>query len=68
MLNAGTRLEDPTDTASERVPAQSCTALAEEGGSQLLTFTIANTTATVDEPMTFTVPGVDGAMVEVVVP
>lgn len=68
VLNAGTRLSDPSDTTSEVVPAQYCTALVEEGGTQMLTFTIADTSAAVDEPMSFTVPGVDSAVVEVVVP
>lgn len=68
VLNAGTRPEDPNDSGSEAVPVQYCTALVEEGGSQMLTFTIANTSAAVEEPMTFTVPGVDDAVVKVVVP
>lgn len=68
VLNAGTRAEVPDDPASERVPAEYCTALVDEGGTQLLTFTIANTSDAVEEPMTFTVPGVETATVEVVVP
>ncbi|MFV0306402.1 MAG: hypothetical protein ACK5OX_01505 [Desertimonas sp.] len=68
VLHAGTRLEDPADTTSDQVPAQYCTALVEEGGTQLLTFAISTTSAAATEPMNFTVPGVDGALVEVVVP
>ena len=68
VLDAGLRYEDPTDTSSEQVPAQHCTALVEKGGTQLLTFTIANTSAAQDAPMTFSIPGLDAASVEVVVP
>lgn len=68
VLHGGTRLDDPSDTTSEQVPAQFCTALVEEGGTQLLTFTISTPSVAATEPMEFVVPGVDGAVVEVVVP
>jgi hypothetical protein len=68
VLNAGTQRVDPTDAESEVEPVQRCTALAEEGGSQFLTFTINQSSANVDVPMEFVVPGVEGARVEVMVP
>ncbi len=67
VLNAGTRPSDPTDPESEMVPFQICTALAHDGGSQFLTFTIFQSSAHVDSPMEFVVPGVEGAVVELVV-
>jgi hypothetical protein len=68
VLNAGTQRVDPTDAESEVEPVQRCTALAEEGGSQFLTFTRNQSSANVDVPMEFVVPGVEGARVEVMVP
>jgi hypothetical protein len=65
VLNGGTRPEDPTDPDSEMVPFQQCTALTEEGGSQFMTFSIFQSSAVAAEPMSFVVPGVDGAMIEV---
>jgi hypothetical protein len=65
VLNGGTRPEDPNDPESEQVPFQACTALAEESGSQFLTFTIYQSSVEAAEPMSFTVPGVEEAMVEV---
>lgn len=67
VLNAGTRRSDPNDPDSEEVPFQLCTALVEEGGTQFLTFTINRSSAHVDDPMEFVVPGVEGAVVELVV-
>ncbi|MBA3604926.1 MAG: hypothetical protein M3487_05040 [Actinomycetota bacterium] len=50
------------------VPTQRCTSLVEEGGSQLLTFSIAMPSAAREQPYLFTVPGVDDTQIEVVVP
>jgi len=71
VLDLGTRPE--VDEAGEvvegsEVPDQRCTALVEEGGSQLLTVTIGEPSSSSDTPYRFLVPGVDGAEVEVVVP
>jgi hypothetical protein len=45
-----------------------CTALVEEGGVQLLTVVFDKPSFAVDEPFAFTVPGVESAVVPVVVP
>ena len=60
--------EQGEEIEGERVPDQRCTALAEEGGAQLLTFEINKPSATSEDPFRFTVPGVDGQAIEVVVP
>jgi hypothetical protein len=49
------------------VPAHECTALVEEGGSQLLTFTI-DLPSTAFGPFQFVVPGVEGQTIGVIVP
>jgi hypothetical protein len=51
----------------EPVATQECTALVEEGGSQLLTFTIDLPSADFG-PFQFLVPGVEGQAIEVIVP
>ena len=51
----------------EPVPTQECTQLVEEGGSQLLTFTI-DLSSTAFGPFQFVVPGVEGQSIEVIVP
>ena len=61
----GSTLSEPEGNGQ---PTQRCTALVEEGGSQLLTFSIITPSAAREEPYRFVVPGVDGAEVEVVVP
>ena len=61
----GATLSEPEGNGQ---PTQRCTALVEEGGSQLLTFSIPTPSAAREEPYRFVVPGVDGAEVEVVVP
>lgn len=72
VLNLGERpaVDEATEETipDETVPVQVCTALVEEGGSQLMTFTIAEASAAAEDPYTFTVPGVDGQAIEVVVP
>ena len=50
------------------MPNQRCTQLAEEGGSQLMTFSIPTPSSVADSPYSFFVPGVEGAELEVVVP
>lgn len=52
----------------EEQPVQLCTALVEEDGMQLLTFRPARRSSASDSPYRFTVPGVDGQEVELVVP
>jgi hypothetical protein len=72
VLNLGERaaVDEATEETipDETVPVQHCTALVEEGGSQFMTFTIARSSSTADSPYTFTVPGVDGQAIEVIVP
>jgi hypothetical protein len=72
VLDLGTRpvVDEATgDTVpDETVPNQKCTQLADDGGSQLMTFSITVPSWAADAPYAFTVPGVDTAKVEVVVP
>ena len=72
MLNLGERaaVDEATEETipGETVPVQHCTALVEEGGSQFMTFTIPVSSSVADGPYTFTVPGVDGQAIEVIVP
>jgi hypothetical protein len=71
VLDLGTRPEtDETgDTVPDtEVPDQQCTQLAEEGGSQLMTFSIATPTWAAASEYRFFVPGVDGADIAVEVP
>ncbi len=71
FLDLGTRPEvdeaglPVEDTA---VPFQYCTALVEDGGRQLMTFSIPTASAYAEQPYRFIVPGVDGAELEVLVP
>jgi hypothetical protein len=72
VLDLGTRPE--TDEATGETipdteePNQICTALADEDGSQFLTFTISTSSSLAERPYAFFVPGVDGAQMEVLVP
>ena len=71
MLDLGTRPEldeDGEEIPDSEMPNQRCTPLVEEGGSQLLTFSIPTPSSVADSPYSFIVPGVDGARLEVVVP
>lgn len=68
VLDLGTRAEtDETgETIPDReVPNQLCTQLVEDGGSQLMTFSIPTPSRYADTPYRFVVPGVDGAEVPV---
>jgi hypothetical protein len=53
---------------NEVVPAVRCTPLVEEGGSGFMTFEIGVPSGATEHPYQFTVPGVDGQSIEVVVP
>ena len=71
VLDMGTRPE--TDETGDTIPDtefpnQRCTQLVEEGGSQLLTFSIATPSRYAATPYRFIVPGVDGAEILVDVP
>ena len=72
VLDLGTRpvVDEATgDTVpDETQPNQKCTQLAEDGGSQLMTFSIPVPSWAAEEPYAFVVPGVDTARVEVSVP
>ncbi len=72
VLNLGERpaVDEATEETipDETVPIQYCTALVEDGGSQLLTFSIPDSSTITGTAYSFTVPGVDGQAVEVVVP
>jgi hypothetical protein len=72
VLDLGTepKVDEATgDTIpGETVPNQVCTQLADDGGSQLLTFSVAVPSWAAAEPYAFVVPGVDGAKIPVTVP
>jgi hypothetical protein len=72
VLDLGTRAEVDEETGDTipdtEEPAQHCTQLVEEGGSQLLTFSIPTSSTYADSPYRLFVPGVEGAEVEVIVP
>ena len=72
VLDLGTKPavdEETGDTVpDETVPNQKCTQLADDGGSQLMTFSITVPSWAAEQPYAFVVPGVDTAHVEVVVP
>jgi hypothetical protein len=71
FLDLGTRPEvDEAGAPIEdtAVPFQFCTALVEDGGRQLMTFSIPTASAYAEAPYVMTVPGVEGAEVEVLVP
>ena len=71
VLDLGTRPEVDAEgeiVPDTEVPDQLCTTLVEDGGSQLLTFSIPTSSRLADSPYRFVVPGVDGAEVEVLVP
>jgi hypothetical protein len=65
MLEYAVQGED--DEGDAAVPAQQCTNLVEEDGSQLMTFSI-DLPSEVYGPFRFVVPGVEGQSIEVVVP
>ena len=66
VLEYAVRVENATGEL-EAVPAQSCTTLVEEGGSQLMTFSI-DLPSEVYGPYQFVVPGLDDQAIEVIVP
>jgi hypothetical protein len=66
VLEYTERLEN-ADGDLEEVPAAQCTTLVEEGGSQLLTFSI-DLPSEVYGPYQFVVPGLDDQSIAVVVP
>lgn len=67
-LDLGTEVVETEDGGEEEIPNQTCTTLVEDGGSQLMTFRIDLPSAAVPDGYFFFVPGVDTAMLEVVVP
>jgi hypothetical protein len=72
VLDLGTRPEVDEATGETvpdtKVANQICTTLVEDGGSQFMTFSIAEPSELAENPYRFVVPGVDGAEVGVVVP
>ena len=63
------RAENDETGELEPVPAEQCTPLVEEGGSQLMTFAIDRPVATAYGPFQFVVPGRRRARsIEVIVP
>jgi hypothetical protein len=67
-LDLGTEVVEGEDGEEEEMPVQYCTALVEDGGEQLLTFTIPLPSNAVEGGYNFFVPGVEGAELEVIVP
>ena len=68
VLDLGTRPEvdaEGEEIPDTEMPNQQCTQLADEGGSQLMTFTIPTASSVADAPYFFFVPGVESARVEV---
>jgi hypothetical protein len=72
VLDLGTRAEVDEVTGDTipdtEIPNQMCTTLVDDGGSQFLSFSIAEPSVHAESPYRFVVPGVDGAELEVVVP
>jgi hypothetical protein len=67
-LDLGTEIVETEDGEEEEVPNQTCTTLVEDGGSQLLTVRVDLPSATAPDGYFFFVPGVETAMLELVVP
>ncbi len=72
VLDLGTKPatdEATGDTIPDKtVPYQKCTQLTDDGGSQLMTFSITTPSYAASQPYAFVVPGVDTARIEVTVP
>lgn len=72
VLNLGERgaIDETTGESipDEMVPVHLCTQLVENGGSQLLTFSIPRSSSVAESAYSFTVPGVEDQAVEVMVP
>ncbi len=67
-LDLGTEFVEGDDGDEEEIPFQTCTTLVEEEGEQLLTITIPVPSDAVPGGYHFFVPGVESAVLEVVVP
>lgn len=67
-LDLGTEFVEGEGGEEEEIPFQTCTTLVEEDGEQLLTFSIPVPSEAVPGGYHFFVPGVESAVLEVVVP
>jgi hypothetical protein len=65
--NLGTFTSDVNGTEVTEKPV-TCTALVEQDGRQFLTLNIPKSSSASQTPYTFTVPGVEGSSIEIVVP
>lgn len=65
--NLGSFTSDVNGTQVTEKPV-SCTTLVGEGGRQMMTLVMSKSSAASETPYTFTVPGVDGSSIEIVVP
>jgi hypothetical protein len=65
--NLGTFTSDVNGTKVTEKPV-TCTALVEQDGRQFLSLSFAKSSAASQTPYTFTVPGVEGSSIEIVVP
>ncbi len=65
--NLGSFTSDVNGTPVTEKPV-SCTTLIEEGGRQMMTLVMSKSSVASETPYTFTVPGVEGSSIEIVVP
>lgn len=64
----GTVVEDLGGGVTQERRLETCTALTDEGARQLMTFSVPRPSFAATEPYTLFVPGVDGAVIEMLVP
>jgi hypothetical protein len=68
LADLGYEVANPGTDIESKIPLQVCTQAARSDGSQFLTLSPPRPSAASDTPYTLTVPGVDGASIEIVVP
>ncbi len=68
VLSYGKVVEDLGDGVERESALEACTSKIEKGGQQAVTVVIPKPSSASPEPFTITVPGVEGAQIDVVVP
>lgn len=68
VLSFGKVVEDLGDGVEKETALEACTSKVEKGGQQAVTVVIPKPSSASDEPFTITVPGVEGAKIDVFVP
>ena len=68
VLSYGKIVEDLGDGVEKESALEACTSKVEKGGQQAVTVVIPKPSSASDEPFTITVPGVEGAKIDVFVP